>query len=671
MKRLEPTAALPPQPILIPHADAGRAASVLLISDGAVDAVLQRLQDELDAALVRVPSAAAALPALRGGRVALILLQLACTPGELLGHVRLLHAHRHACHIPLLVLLPAGTAVPLDEAYAAGATDVLAAPLSYAMLKAKTEFFLGALRPAAVRRVGDPATLDAIALELRESEERYRLLFESIDEGVCVIDMLFDAKGAPYDYRFLEMNEAFVRHTGLHNAIGKTMLELVPGHDAHWFATYGRVAMTGEPVRFVNEAKAMGRWYDVYATPAGRAGSNKVAVLFTDITERMHADQELRRLAADLSTADRRKTEFLATLAHELRNPLAPLLSGLQVMRMAAGDPAVLARVQDIMDRQLRHMVELVDDLLDVARITHGQVELKRDWIDLRDVLSAAVETSLPLVEGGNHRLRVDAPEQPLPLYADATRLIQVVSNLLNNAAKYTPCGGAIALAAGVEGDAAVVTVSDNGAGIPAAALESVFEMFTQVGRDHDRSKGGLGIGLSLVRSLVALHGGTVEAASPGLGQGSVFRVRLPLAAPDAASPEAMPPGAEAEPAPARQPLRVLVVDDNRDAAETLTALLGLLGHVVLAAGDGQQALASIRSFRPHAVFLDIGMPGLSGYEVAARIRADPDAAGTLLVALTGWGGHNERARSAEAGFDAHLTKPVDLAAIQAALEKV
>jgi PAS domain S-box-containing protein len=502
---------------------------------------------------------------------------------------------------------------------------------------------------------------------LQASEERYRTLFESLDEGVCVVEVLFDGAGKAVDYRFLETNPVFVQLTGLANAVGKTMLSLAPRHERHWFDTYGRVALTGEPVRFVNEAKALGRWYDVYATRLGAAGEHRVAVVFTDISERRRADDELRRLADDLAEADRLKSEFLATLAHELRNPLAPIRSGLQFMRRRPDDAAALGRVRDIVDRQLDHLVSLVDDLLDIARITRGQVELKRDWIDLNAVLTAAVEISTPLIEAARHQLDLCLLPEPLTLYGDATRLTQVVSNLLNNAAKYTPRGGALVLAAERDGDHALIAVSDNGAGIPPDSLEAVFRMFTQIGSSSHR-QGGLGIGLSLVRSLVELHGGSVSAASRGPGTGSVFTVRLPIAPPDA-PPHAVAPPAAAAPVPAGG-LRVLVVDDNRDAAETLAALLGLMGHVAPVANDGHQALRMMPGFRPHAVFLDIGMPGLSGYEVAAAIRKDPQYDGVTLVALTGWGGAEDRERSAGAGFDLHLTKPATAAAIEAVLAR-
>jgi len=503
--------------------------------------------------------------------------------------------------------------------------------------------------------------------QLRLSEERYRTLFDSIDEGVCVIEMLYDSNGQPCDYRFLEANPAFVKQTGLNDAVGRTMRQLAPGHERHWFEIYGRVAATGEATRFENEARELGRWYDVYAARIGPAEQHRVAVVFNDVTERRLGENALRKMADDLAEANRQKTEFLATLAHELRNPLAPIRSGLQFIRRAPGDAAAVARVYDIMERQLGHLVNLVDDLLDVARITRGQIELRRERIDLAAVLSAAVETSMPLIEAARHQLDVRRPQEPLIVDADLTRMTQVVSNLLNNAARYTPRGGNIVLAAERDGRDAVIAVSDNGIGIDPASLDDVFRMFTQVGESRQQASGGLGIGLSLVRSLVELHGGSVTASSAGTNAGSVFTVRLPLAS--GATPTLSGPVTGTAPAaPVRQGLRVLVVDDNRDAAETLAALLGHAGHSAPVANDGHQALRMLASFQPHVVFLDLGMPGMSGYEVAAAIRRDPRNADVRLVALTGWGGEADRARTAQAGFDRHLTKPATAEAIDAVL---
>ena len=504
--------------------------------------------------------------------------------------------------------------------------------------------------------------------QLRASEERYRTVFNSIDDALCVIDMLFDADGAPCDYRFIETNPAFIKHTGLVDAIGKTARELVPGLEQHWFDIYGRVATTGEPVRFENEAKGLSRWYDVYATRLGGPLTHRLAVLFTDVTERRRSDAALRQMAADLSEANRLKTEFLATLAHELRNPLAPIRSGLQFIRRAPGDAAAVSRVHEIMGRQLDHLVLLVDDLLDVARIQRGQVELRCEPVDLATVVNAAVETSMPLLQAARHSFEVHLPATPLPLLADPTRLTQVISNLLNNAARYTPKGGRIALRAEQDGNDAVITVSDNGIGIAPEALEAVFRMFTQVGQAQQPGSGGLGIGLSLVRSLVELHGGSVRADSAGTNAGSRFTVRLPLASGLASTAPAATPAA---PAGAVPPCSVLVVDDNRDAAETLAALLSMLGHSAPVANDGHQALRMLPVLMPDVVFLDLGMPGMSGYEVASAIRADTRYAAVRLVALTGWGGEADRERTAQAGFDAHLTKPATVEAIEDVLRRM
>ncbi len=503
---------------------------------------------------------------------------------------------------------------------------------------------------------------------LRISEERYRALFDSIDEAFCLIDIIFDSDGRGIDFRFLEVNPAFKKHTGLTDPVGQAMSTLVPDNETIWFEICGQVATTGIPVRFIDEAKGLGRWFDVYATRLGGAGSTTVAVLFSDITDRKRADDDLRRLADELAESDRRKTEFLATLAHELRNPLAPLSSGLQVMKLSAADPAAIEKTRGMMERQVSHMVHLVDDLLDIARITTGKVDLKKERVELQTIIASAVETSMPLIEAGRHELLVHMPDEELLLEVDLTRVAQVVSNLLNNAAKYTPARGRIGLTVQREGSQVVIAVSDTGIGIPAAAMPTVFEMFTQVGRNMERAQGGLGIGLSLVRRLIELHGGTVSAASEGVGRGSTFTVRLPLAAQDEATPPALVASVPAPEEAAEASLRVLVVDDNIDAADTLAALLEMNGHAIRVANDGYQAIEMAQAFRPQVVFLDIGLPGMNGYEVARRLREVPGMESGILVALTGWGAREDRERSSEAGFDHHLTKPADMAAVETLL---
>jgi signal transduction histidine kinase/GAF domain-containing protein/CheY-like chemotaxis protein len=359
---------------------------------------------------------------------------------------------------------------------------------------------------------------------------------------------------------------------------------------------------------------------------------------------------------------DRRKDEFLATLAHELRNPLAPIRTGLQLLQHS---PDVGAKVLPMMDRQLGHLVRMVDDLLDISRVTLGKVQLVKERVDLRSVLDSAVETTRPLVEAGRHELGVRLPADPLPLDVDPTRLSQVFSNLINNAAKYTPSGGRIGIAADVKGDMLEVSVSDTGIGIPEDMLAVVFDMFTQVGRSIDRAQGGLGIGLTLVRRLVEMHGGSIEAHSAGIGQGSTFTVHIPLARPLTTVRTTAPLAAAAV---APNALRVLVVDDNVDAAETLAMLLEVAGNHTRLAHNGEDALAAVSEFAPDVVFLDIGLPEMNGYEVATRLRADHKLRQPVLVALTGWGSEDDRKQAHAAGFDRHLVKPIDRSKIDEVL---
>ena len=379
-----------------------------------------------------------------------------------------------------------------------------------------------------------------------------------------------------------------------------------------------------------------------------------------DILQCRQAEARLLVSEERLCESDRRKTEFLATLAHELRNPLAPIRSGLGVMRMGADNPAVIAKVRDMMERQVTHMVRLIDDLLDIARISGGKLDLKCERVELQTVLFSAVETSLPLVEAGQHELELHISDDSMPVNVDATRIGQVVSNLLNNAAKYTPAGGRISLSALRDGPDALICVNDNGVGIPAESLGGVFDMFSQVGRNLDRAQGGLGIGLSLVRRLVDMHGGSVSAHSAGPGLGCSFSVRLPLLC--SAAPQLVIEGMPALPneTPGKG-LRILVADDNVDAAETLSTILELFGHTTCIAHDGLAALAMAAQFQPDAAFLDIGMPGLDGYQAARRMRATAGLEHVVLMALTGWGAENDHVLAREAGFDFHLTKPVDI----------
>ncbi|MEJ7930720.1 ATP-binding protein [Ramlibacter sp. AN1015] len=492
-------------------------------------------------------------------------------------------------------------------------------------------------------------------LALKQSEQRYRTLFETIDEGFCVMQVLFDAQDRPVDYRFLEVNPAFERQSGLADAQGRSVREMIPNIELSWIETYGQIALTGEPARFASYAASMGRWFDVFAFRIGPAEERKVALLFTDISERKRAEDALRE-------SDVRKDEFLATLAHELRNPLAPIRSGLDILRrrLAANDPS--ARTVNLMDRQLGHLVRIVDDLLDISRISRGKLHLRKETLTLQDVIALAVESTRPAVDAAHHALHVDVPQAPIELEADGTRLSQVLSNVLHNAAKYTPPHGTIRLIASAPRDGRVVVqVIDSGHGIPAGQLESIFELFTQLESSGSNPQAGLGIGLALARRLMDLHGGTIRADSAGEGCGSTFTLELPALAPAAAQrPQA------AQPSGAASARTVLVVDDNVDAAQTLAWMLELDGHNVRVAHTGEQAVAVVASEAPDLVFLDLGLPDISGLEVARRLREAGSAA--RLVALTGWGAAGDLQRTRDAGFDLHLTKPVAADSIARAL---
>jgi PAS domain S-box-containing protein len=387
-------------------------------------------------------------------------------------------------------------------------------------------------------------------------------------------------------------------------------------------------------------------------------GASKIA---RDITERKQSEMMLR-------AADRRKDEFLALLAHELRNPLAPLRHGLQVLRLAGGDAGIVTDVRTMMDRQLEHMVRLIDDLLDISRIGQNKIELKRARVPLAAVINSAVETARPVIEAEGHELSISLPSEPLFLDADLTRLAQVFSNLLSNSAKYTRPGGKIWLTVERKGKDAIVAVRDNGIGIPADALQRVFEMFCQIDRSIERATGGLGIGLALVKGLVEMHGGTVVADSDGLGRGSTFTVRLPTLA-------AIPEPASAALALAVPPIvgngrRILVADDNRDSAVTLAKLLQLLSNDVRTVHDGVEAVEQAEEFRPEVILMDVGMPGMNGYDATRRIREQPWGRTAIILALTGWGQEGDRIQSREAGCDGHLVKPVSLAELETILAK-
>lgn len=408
-----------------------------------------------------------------------------------------------------------------------------------------------------------------------------------------------------------------------------------------------------------------------------RAVTRGHEALEREVRERQHVEEALRRVnqeledrvrdrTAALEVANRRKDEFLAALAHELRNPLAPIRAAAEFMRLRGTAEPAVEHARAVIDRQVSHMTRLIDDLLDVSRITRDQLVLRTARIALADVVATAVETSRPIVEQRGHQLTVDLPDDVVCLEADPARLAQVLSNLLTNAAKYTPPGGRIRLSAAMDGPQLVVSVSDTGIGIPADMLPRVFEMFMQVDKALGRATDGLGIGLTLARRIVEMHGGTIEASSGGPGAGSEFTIRLPVLDRPTRS---LDPDDDLDIRPLPQALRVLIVDDNRDAAEMLAALLGAWGQQTHLAFDGRTALELGPAFAPDVVLLDLGMPHLDGYETARLMRATGWGARALLVAVTGWGQPHDRDRSQASGFDHHLVKPVAPSALRSLLE--
>ncbi|TFZ04863.1 response regulator [Ramlibacter rhizophilus] len=523
-------------------------------------------------------------------------------------------------------------------------------------------------RELVVREQARREAAEAAAQRLRQSEERYRTLFDTMEEGFCIIEVLFDEEGRAQDCVYLEANPTFSRHTGLRNVVGRRMREMVSHPDPAWLDAYGQVARTGQPQRLLHQLPGPDRWFDVSITRVGNATHPRVALLGSEVTEQVRAQAALRRVASELAESDQRKTEFLATLAHELRNPLAPLRNGLHLLRHQR-DPQASARTWAMMDRQLGHMVRLIDDLMDIGRVSTGKLDLKRRRVLLRELVDNALESTQAAIEHAHHALSIELPDEPLYLDVDATRIEQVISNLLSNAAKYTPAHGHITLGARAEASEVHLWVQDDGMGIDPGDEARIFQMFTQLRPHQQDMPAGLGIGLALVRAITELHGGTISVHSAGRGAGSRFTVVLPLEAGSGQAGKHAGPGGAA---PGEATVRVLVVDDNHDAAETLAMILQMDGHVARVAHEGRAALQLAREFDPQVVFLDIGMPGMDGYEVARAMRRQAsDGRCPVLVALTGWGAKDDVALAKAAGFDHHLTKPADVAAVEQLLAHV
>jgi signal transduction histidine kinase/ActR/RegA family two-component response regulator len=508
-------------------------------------------------------------------------------------------------------------------------------------------------------------TTAQVLAERYRNEENQRLveLFEQAPGFIAVL------RGPGHVFELT--NKSYRQLLGERKLIGLTVREAAPEIEGQgFFELLDEVYRSGEP--FVGRASPMRVqrapnapleecFIDFIYQPI-RDATGAVAGIFvegSDVTVRTKVENELR-------AANRQKDQFLAMLAHELRNPLAPITTAAQLLRQGRLDARATRHASEIIARQAEHMTELVNDLLDVSRVTRGLVTLDKEELDINAVVSSAVEQVRPLVEARRHVLALAPSTEPVHVLGDRTRLVQVVSNILNNAAKYTAPGGSISLRVAAQGGEVVVSVRDKGVGIEPDVLPYIFELFTQAERTPDRSQGGLGIGLALVKSLVALHGGSVEAKSEGLGQGSEFIVRLPRLAQPHAEPAGAP--ADAGPADPDAPLCVLVVDDNIDAALMLATLLEMQGHSVCVEHDGSNALQRARLQRPHVLLLDIGLPDMDGYELARQLRRMPETSKAVLVALTGYGQGQDRVDAQRAGFDHHLVKPASMEQLGAIL---
>jgi PAS domain S-box-containing protein len=633
-----------------PAANVAAGARVLLVDDNADmrDYVLRLLQG----AGYEVQTAADGLAALEAARNAEpnVIVSDVMMPGldgfGLLREVRALEALRET---PFIMLSARAGEDSRIEGIQAGADDYLTKPFSARELLAKVD---GQLKMGRVRRESMEA--------LRASEKRYRALALASSEAVY--------RMSP-DWREMRQLE------------GREFIADTSKPDRSWMDKYIH-ADDREAVRVrIQEAIDTKSTFELEHRvtrvdgSVGWTASRALPMLddqgeiiewfgmASDITER-------KRLESSLRDADRRKDEFLATLAHELRNPLAPIRNAVQLMKIERATGFQMRTARDIIERQVHHMVRLVDDLLEVSRITLGQITLRHERVSLQTIVAHALEAATPLIEGNNHALTVDLPLQLLEVEADATRLSQVFQNLLNNAAKYTAPGGRIYVSAGqIEGQVNV-SVRDNGIGIPKPMQSRVFDLFTRVHPEDRMKTSGLGIGLALAKQLVELHGGTLQVRSEGAGLGSEFIVSLPLRSAQANRMAGNLDRESAAPKSTRSGQRVLIVDDNSDAAATLAMLLQMEGHLVTTAADGQRALAAFASSAPQVVLLDIGLPDLDGYEVARRMRASAAGQKVLLLAVTGWGQVEDKQRAVEAGFDDHLTKPVDSAFLSRLLQQ-
>ncbi|NHC35325.1 ATP-binding protein [Scytonema millei] len=641
----------------------------------------------------------AALSAVRQQVPDLILTDVMMPNLDGFGLLRSLRSDPQTREVPIIMLSARAGEESRIEGLAAGADDYLIKPFSARELLARVE---ASLKLARLRQEAGAA--------LRESEEKYRTLFESIDQGFCIIEMIFDAANRPIDYRFSIVNPAFDKQTGTEKAQGKTVREIAPQHEDYWFEIYGNVALTGESIRFENHAQEFHRWYEVHAFRVGEPELRRVGILFNDISDRKSAEAEREQLlqreqaareAAE--QANRIKDEFLAVLSHELRSPLNPILGWSKLLKTGNLDAAKTAHALATIERNAKLQSELIEDLLDVSRILQGKLSLNVSPIDLGSIVKAAIETvrlaaeaksidlRFTLVDfglddvgvspkstdsdeqlgnlkpkirlrklGGTETDTAHFPQNPkFQVLGDATRLQQVVWNLLSNAVKFTPTGGQITVRLEQVDDKAHLVVSDTGKGIHPDFLPYVFDYFRQADGSTTRKFGGLGLGLAIVRHLVELHGGTVKAASPGEGLGATFTVKLPLIP---IQPTINRDGASSEASLNLSGVHVLVIDDEMDSLEFVAFVLEQAGAIVTTATTAGEGFLALTQSQPDVLLSDIGMPDLDGYMLMRQVRALPPEQGgqILAIALTAYAGEYDRDLALRAGFQQHLAKPIE-----------
>jgi len=684
-------------------------ANILLVDDLPEKLLTyETILEELGENLISARSGAEALRHVLKADFAVILLDVQMPGMDGFETAQLIRRRKQSAHTPIIFLTAYADELQTAQGYATGGVDYLATPAAPEILRAKVRVFveLFRMRQQVAQQVEDRAERAAAEESARRSSflsEASRALASSLDFEATLSTLAHLAVPQLADYSLVSLAD---QHGGIERTVAawtwsdpSTGAASPPlGHECRlqaWLADIVTRALTSNKMQLHlslkvpapaacpdgtsnGDSNSQGALVDsvvvlplmartkmlgaltIARMPSSRRYSHGELALAKELSERAAIALDNVLLVRDIQQADRHRNEFLAMLAHELRNPLAPLRNAAEVLRLQGSNRPEFTWAQDVITRQVTHMVRLVDDLLDVSRITRGKIRLELKQENAADIVASAVETARPLIVARKHVLTTTLPEDLLWVNVDATRLAQVLSNLLTNAAKYTPDGGRLSLVVQREGDQAVFRVRDSGEGIPREMLSHIFDLFTQVDQSLARSQGGLGIGLTLVRRLVEMHGGSVQASSEGPGQGSEFVVRLPAQA--LPRPEAVPTGTK--PAATTSwggPCRILVVDDNVDAADSLAAILQLNGHTVQMAHDGLAALDRVRAHKPDAVLLDIGLPGLSGLEVAQRLRAQEENKGLTLIAVSGYAQEEDFNRSRRAGFDHHFVKPVDI----------